>query len=253
MKVPSADDIVDMKERKANMAKRYKYRYETHVHTCNVSKCGKATVEEQVRFYASLGYDGIFITEHFMRGNCIISRDLPWGEQVEYYCSSYEQGVEYGKKYGIKVFFGMEVSFFSGSDLLVYGIDKAWIKKHPEIMTVTQDEFCDIVHESGGFIVHAHPFREAAYIVMSGVLPDREDAVEIYNPNCLGISNKMAGIYAKEYGLPVTGGSDNHAGHWQHQLYGYETKEPLNCEADYIRAVKNREGRPFELYRETVE
>ncbi len=232
---------------------KYKYRYETHVHTCNVSKCGHATVEAQVKFYASLGYDGMFITEHFMRGNCIIDRSLPWEEQIEQYFSSYEMGVEYGKQYGIKVFFGIEVSFFSGSDLLVYGLSKDWLMKHPEIMTVTQDEFCDLVHGGGGFVIHAHPFREAGYIMMSSVLPNREDAVEIFNPNCHGFLNKMARIYAREYGLPVTGGSDNHAGHWQHRLYGYETKEPLNSPEDYIRAVKNSEGRPFELYREVVE
>ncbi len=27
------------------------YRYETHLHTAPVSRCGKATVEETVRFY----------------------------------------------------------------------------------------------------------------------------------------------------------------------------------------------------------
>ena len=160
---------------------RYKYRYETHVHTCSVSKCGRSTVEEQVRFYADLGYDGMFITEHFMRGNCTIPRDLPWEEQVDLYCASYEKGAEIGKQYGIKVFFGLEVSF-GGCDLIVLGLGKEWLKAHPEVMTVSQEDFCVLVRQSGGFIVHAHPFREAAYIMMSSVIPDKEDAVEIYNP-----------------------------------------------------------------------
>ncbi len=230
------------------MAKRYKYRYETHLHTSNVSKCGRATVEEQVKFYASLGYDGLFVTEHFMRGNCVIDRTLPWEEQIDQYCSSYEMAVEYGKEYGIKVFFGVEVSF-GGSDLLVYGLGKEWLKRHPELMTVEQDEFCDLVHESGGFIVHAHPFREASYIIMSCVLPNREDAVEIFNPGCHDQANKLAKIYAREYGLPMTAGSDNHAGAGQEQFYGYETAVPLESETDYIHALKNGLGRPFENHR----
>ena len=35
------------------------YRYETHCHTLPVSACGKATVEDTVRFYKHMGYDGI--------------------------------------------------------------------------------------------------------------------------------------------------------------------------------------------------
>ena len=228
---------------------RYKYRYETHVHTCSVSKCGRSTVEEQVRFYADLGYDGMFITEHFMRGNCTIPRDLPWEEQVELYCASYEKGAELGKQYGIKVFFGLEVSF-GGCDLIVLGLGKEWLKAHPEVMTVSQEDFCVLVRQSGGFIVHAHPFREAAYIMMSSVIPDKEDAVEIYNPNCDETANELAKIYAREYGLPMTAGSDNHSCRWQRKLYGFETKEPLDSVHDYINALKNGLGRPFRAYRE---
>ena len=228
---------------------RYKYRYETHVHTCEVSKCGRSTVEEQVRFYADLGYDGMFITDHFMRGNCTIPRDLPWEEQVDLYCASYEKGAELGKQYGIKVFFGLEVSF-GGCDLIVLGLGKEWLKAHPEVMTVSQEDFCVLVRQSGGFIVHAHPFREAAYIMMSSVIPDKEDAVEIYNPNCDETANELAKIYAREYGLPMTAGSDNHSFRWQRKLYGFETKEPLDSVHDYINALKNGLGRPFRAYRE---
>lgn len=45
------------------------YRYETHFHTNPVSKCAGATVEDSLRFYKSIGYDGVFITNHFIDGN----------------------------------------------------------------------------------------------------------------------------------------------------------------------------------------
>ena len=45
------------------------YKYETHCHTAPVSKCGKASVKDTVSFYKQLGYDGIFITNHFLDGN----------------------------------------------------------------------------------------------------------------------------------------------------------------------------------------
>ena len=45
------------------------YRYETHLHTYPVSKCGKKTVEESLLFYQKLNYRGVFITNHFIDGN----------------------------------------------------------------------------------------------------------------------------------------------------------------------------------------
>ena len=42
------------------------YRYETHLHTAPVSKCAHASVRENLEFYKSLGYAGVFITNHFI-------------------------------------------------------------------------------------------------------------------------------------------------------------------------------------------
>ncbi len=228
------------------MSKRYKYKYEPHLHTSKMSKCSKASVEDQVSFYAALGYDGVFITDHFIRGNCAVDRSLPWEEQVDMYCSAYDEGVEMGKKYGIKVFFGFEITFPGGADLLVYGLDRDWIKAHPQVTGIAQDEFCDLAHESGGFIVHAHPMRENQNIVMSCLVPSKEDAVEIYNRNCNAFINKMARFYARAYGLPETAGTDNHNSRWTKCVCGYETAEPLNSVEDYMIAVKERRGRAFE-------
>ena len=32
------------------------YRYETHLHTCQGSACGRSTGREHVRFYKEMGY-----------------------------------------------------------------------------------------------------------------------------------------------------------------------------------------------------
>ena len=45
------------------------YKYETHLHTSPVSKCAIASVRDSLEFYKSLGYDGVFITNHFIQGN----------------------------------------------------------------------------------------------------------------------------------------------------------------------------------------
>ena len=45
------------------------YKYETHLHTFPVSNCASAEVRENLEFYKSLSYDGVFITNHFLDGN----------------------------------------------------------------------------------------------------------------------------------------------------------------------------------------
>ncbi|MBO7176669.1 MAG: hypothetical protein J6W14_04785, partial [Clostridia bacterium] len=63
------------------------YRYETHLHTYPVSRCAKHTVRETLEYYKSLGYDGIFITNHFLDSNINIEKDRPYEEKIEFYFS----------------------------------------------------------------------------------------------------------------------------------------------------------------------
>ena len=118
------------------------YRYETHCHTAPVSKCGKASVEDTVSFYKQMGYDGIFITNHFLDGNINPEvRKLDYPEQIDYYFSDYEQGAEIASSIGIKLFPGVELSY-KGTDFLIYGLDKDWYKAHPEILEMKKTR-CD--------------------------------------------------------------------------------------------------------------
>ena len=96
------------------------YRYETHCHTKPVSRCGQATVRETLEFYKSLGYDGVFITNHFLDGNIGIDWDKPVKEKLDFYFSDYEEGVRIADEIGIKVFLGVEMSY-GGTDFLVFG------------------------------------------------------------------------------------------------------------------------------------
>ena len=111
------------------------YKYETHLHTYPVSKCASAGVRETLEYYKKLGYEGVFITNHFLDGYINISSDLPYGEKIDFYFSDYEKGVQLGKDMGISVFLGIESSY-KGTDFLIYGLDKEWYLAHPEIMNM---------------------------------------------------------------------------------------------------------------------
>ena len=61
------------------------FKYETHLHTFPVSKCAKASVEESLLFYNELGYDGVFITNHFIDGNINISPLETYQKRINFY------------------------------------------------------------------------------------------------------------------------------------------------------------------------
>lgn len=216
------------------------YKYETHLHTREGSACSSAPADEMARAHKAAGYDGIFVTNHFFNGNTAVPRDLPWEERIDRYCEGYEIAKRTGDEIGLKVFFGIEFGVYS-SDFLIYGLEKQWLKENEELLMHTDERvFFATVHELGGFIVHAHPFRSDSYIHHISLYPDDVDAVEVINAshNPDNFYNRRAELYADMYGLPKTGGSDSH--HLD-KLFGggIAVPEPIGCPADYLRQIRN--------------
>lgn len=199
-------------------------RYETHLHTSPVSRCAVATVADTLAFYKRKGYDGVFITNHFLDGNINVDRSLPYNEKIEFYFSDYERGVEVGRELGLRVFPGVESSY-GGTDFLIYGLGKEWYLANPQIMDMDKRSQLKFIRASGGFVVQAHPFREASYI----------DHIRLYAENC---------------GFIMTAGSDNHCGKVQKLLSGMEFETPLSDEHDYVERLKRGEGRIFTVTNE---
>lgn len=220
------------------------YKYETHMHTFPVSRCAKASVEESVAYYKKLGYDGIFITNHFLDGNINVDRSLSYEEQIAYYFSDYERAVEIGKGLGIKVFCGVEISYL-GTDFLVYGLDKDWFLAHPEIMEMKKSQELAFLMESGALVIQAHPYREASYIDHIRLFPRQVHGVEVINVWRTAEENRMAEIYADYYGLIKFAGSDNHSAEKQSKLAGMCSEEPICDVADFIAKVKSGEAKIF--------
>lgn len=222
------------------------YRYETHMHTSEVSRCASATGVEMARAHKEKGYTGIFVTDHFFNGNTTVPRILPWGERIELFCKGYENALEEGKKIGLDVFFGFEYCY-QGMDFLIYNLDKQWLKEHEDIDRWYPREAFAQMREDGGFIVHAHPFRAWDYIDHIQLFPGDVDGVEIVNGAQLmePWMNERAAVYARMYDLPVTAGSDSH--HLS-ALFGsgVETEEPIRKPSDYLRLMRARKIRLLE-------
>lgn len=222
------------------------YKYETHLHTSPVSACAHWTVKEALKFYKALGYDGVFITNHFIDGNIRIDKSKPYAEKIQFYFSDYEKGVKLGEKIGIKVFCGVEQSYH-GTDFLIYGLDKEWFLTHPEIENMRKSEELAYYMKSGALVIQAHPYREASYIDHIRLFPRSVHGVEIINAERTDFENKMAGIYAENYGLLKFAGSDNHNGKVQKRLAGLGFSAPISDERDFINRVKAGDAEIFTL------
>lgn len=187
------------------------YKFETHCHTSETSRCSRIDGASLAAFYHSLGYAGMYVTDHFFNGNTTVPRSLPWEERVDMFVAGYENASSEGAKYGMKVFFGWEYTY-RGADFLTYGLNKDWLLAHPELSDWSVEEYLDHARADGAFIVHAHPFREAGYIPRITLEPRRVDAVEVINTSMPPEFNSRAEWYAESYGLKRMYGSDNHVG-----------------------------------------
>ena len=222
------------------------FRYETHLHTAPVSRCAKASVRETLEFYKSMGYDGVFITNHFLDGNVNVDRSLPYEKQIEFYFSDYEEGCRLAAEIGIKVFAGVELSYF-GTDFLIYGLDKEWYLSHPQIMEMDGRAALEFMVSCGALVIQAHPFREAGYIDHLRLFPRSVHGAEIINANRSDFENHMAALYAQNYQLLEFAGTDNHIAGRQVKLAGMCCEEPVSDELDFVDKVKGGLMKVFTL------
>lgn len=221
------------------------YLYETHLHTCEASKCGRLHGEDYIPYMIGRGYSGLIVTDHFFNGNTCVNSDLSWEERVNSYCSGYERALKAAEGTDFTVMFGVEFNFIK-DEYLLYGIDKQWLLDNECIMKMTRHELFDAVHKAGGIMVQAHPFRERDYLTSIKLSPDTADAIEVYNAANSANMNALAFEYCEKLGLPMTSGSDIH-NYRPDDMGGMLFEKRIGSIDEYIDAVKNRTGTPVSV------
>ncbi len=216
-----------------------KYLYETHMHTCQGSACGVSRGKEHVPYYKEMGYTGIIITDHFFGGNTAVNRELPWEERIDLFFRGYEEAREEGDRIGLDVFFGLEQNY-QGDEYLIYGLDKAYMKAHPEMEHWTRRQQLEEVHRAGGCVIQAHPFRMRGYMDRIRLGPQFCDGIEAANAGNEAVDDARAIRYGKELGFVMTAGSDNHHSPAK-ALYGVMLEKKLSRIEDYVQVILNRE------------
>ena len=184
------------------------YKYELHLHTKEISRCGHVRAVDQVRACHELGYQGLCVTDH-LHNEYLDLMDChdDWQECIRRYLYGYHLAKAEGEKLGMDVIFGVELRFPENeSDYLIYGIDEQWLYDHPYICRMDHRSFFDRFHDQV-LIIHAHPYRNC-----DEVFYDCVHGLEVVNANPRHDSrNELALALAKANPhLYRTVGSDAH-------------------------------------------
>ena len=212
---------------------------ELHMHTSEVSPCGKVSAREGIRLYKSLGYDAVVITDHFLSNYFDSLKRLSWREQVDHYLSGYRMAADEGEKLGLKVFLGLEFCVpGTNDDILVYGLDEQFLYDREDLCRLDSGSFAKKAQNQNLLLVQAHPFR--TYI--SRVYDEIIEGMEVHNGNPRHESNNSKAMaYAIQNNLIAVSGSDFH----QPQDAGtggtYLSEMPGNSQelVSYLREQKN--------------
>lgn len=215
------------------------FKTEMHVHSASVSNCASADEGEIVRRYIAAGYTSLVLTNHLSKFTYKNRRfdhsGYSWDEKIDYYMNGYHRMKEaaVGR---VNILLGVELrSNKDGNDYLIHGVDEAFLRSFPEIMDVPIADVAPRVHEAGGLLFQAHPFRNGMKVTKPSIL----DGIEVYNGHSEHDSrNDIANMWADKYGLIKISGTDYH--HTFHTIgAGISTEEPITSEKQLVEVLRS--------------
>ena len=183
-----------------------------HAHSSAISGCCRISGKDGIDVAKMAGLDGFVLTNHYHEGY-IGGEKFPTLELfAEKYVEEYRALKEYGDSVGFKVFFGVELTsgWDSSVHLLIYGVDETFVLENPNLFRYSLEELYSLVHDAGGILIQAHPYR------MTPRLQDLKflDGVEISchpHAHYLGPFVEEMKEIAEKNGKILTCGGDYHA------------------------------------------
>lgn len=186
-----------------------------HVHTKAISKCCLINAKLTIQLAKKKGFDALAITNHYVSDYFQKGKDKAFSQRkydkwIDSYIKEWENCRKIGKRYGVHIFCGIEVTLESNrlSHILIYGADKSFLRNNPLLCYKSLEELYKICKANGCALVQGHPFRGGSVIQD----PQYLDGVEI---NCHPLYKnsfyKEIIERAKQEHLAVTVGCDYHA------------------------------------------
>ena len=189
------------------------FKTELHLHSAEVSDCGRVYSQEIADIYAAHGYSTVVLANHMSKYTYLSKRNganehMTWKEKVDFYLDGYHKLREAANG-RFNVLLGMELRLYDClNDYLIYGITEDFLRSCDDLMAHKSIKDVKPMLEENGFLVfQAHPFRNGMMVTN----PKYIDGIEIYNGHIDHDSrNDIAELWAKKFDLLVSGGSDFH-------------------------------------------
>ena len=211
------------------------FNIDLHMHSFPASPCSSVSVDQLILEAKRIGLDAVCLTDH----------NYVWTP---------EETMDLTQKHGFLVLRANEITTDQG-DMLVFGMyqDVKGIIKLAELK--------QLIDDSEGFMIAAHPFR--GFLVFNtsqiGLTVEKAmqrpvfkmvHAIEILNGKVTDQENAFAGEVAAGLNLPATGGSDAHD---LKDVGKYATRfsQAIQNEKDLLAALKGGVFEPIE-YRKRV-
>lgn len=184
------------------------FKVDLHVHTKDVSTCGRVSAERLVLEYKKAGYNGIVICDHFNKETFDKLEGIRWKTKVNSFLTGYRNAKIAGDKIGLKVYLGMELRMYGDkNDFLIYGLDENFILQNEKLFLKSLDYIKKVVDENNLLIIQAHPFRPMCDVADESFVHGRE----VFNGHFNHTSNNdLAQELLDKTGGIATSGSDAH-------------------------------------------
>lgn len=199
-------------------------KIDMHIHTRYYSACSNIKPYSLIERACEVGLDGIVITEH----------NTFWSES--------EKKELRARSQGLRLFFGIEVNVMEGEHYLIYLKDFDEIPELYEYMN--SGELFHKVHNMGGAIIAAHPFRFNSAFDKYFLQDFPIHGLEIMSTNINEQGMVRASELAEKNDLTQIAASDAHSLKSVGQYYTifYDT---IENESDLVKAIKNKRCKPF--------
>lgn len=179
-----------------------------HAHSKGISRCCKGDADHILEVTKNIGIEGIVLTNHYDKSYVINNDAYGFAEK---YVEEYYYIKSLGEKYGLKVFFGIEVTMDKHNNIhmLIYGVNEEFVLKYPNLYDYTQEELYKIVKDNNGILVQAHHKRKGIDVLLEIKYLDGIEAN--CHPRYDGPHIEEFSKLAKNYNLLLTCGGDYHA------------------------------------------
>lgn len=216
-----------------------KFKYDLHIHTKEISPCGRLSIEEIIDKYIEEDYSGLVLTDHLRKGYFRKCKREDWKEKIKEFFYSYYRGIEYCKDKDFYVGLGMEISFNKNTnDFLVFGLEKEDYIENEWMIEMELKDFYNKFKDKA-IIIQAHPYRQKGNKLEN---INYLHGIEIYNKNPRHNNNNhlAKAIYEANPSIIATGGSDVHQ---KEDLCrtGIYTNKKISSDKELLNILRNKE------------